>query len=206
MLLSEMNKIDYLLTACLYCWHLWISKIGLALQNGVFRIIRLLGSVFLPKRYLYKLCRNQVNGKKDLDIMFRDLEYGDDIRTAKNMVFFTCIGFIALPVSFVSCTICSLIGWDPVMDWMRYGSGMVLPIFLTLLTISGVSMLTKTSCDPHFYLPYFKKFKKRDVKWLKRWKRYTILLFLGSFLLIALSMGLLLLCIIIHRNIHGPNI
>ena len=198
------NKIDVALTACLYCWLIWISRIRLKIQMSVFYVLRVFVVIFFPKKYLNRFYRKHIESMKAQDILFGNMEYGDDIMTAKNMVFFTCIGFIALPVSFVSCTICSLIGWDPVMDWMMYGSGMILPILLTLLTIFGVSMLTKTSCDPHFYLPYFKKFKKRDGKWLKRWKRYTILLFLGSFLSVALSIGLLFLCLFIHRNIHEP--
>lgn len=198
-----MDRIDYTLTACLYCWYIWVAKIGIAVQNNVLRIIRQLVSFFLPKRY-YKLCRNQVKGKKDLDILFRNLETGDDIRTAKDLVFFTCCGYLSLPMALISCIICSLIGWFKVMDWMREGvGGIVIPLILTLSIIFAVSKLTNTSGDSNFYLPYFKEFNKMDEKWHEKWKRNTILLFAGSLLSFIICIEVCFLCVTVNRNIHG---
>ena len=201
------NKIDVALTACLYCWLIWISRIRLKIQMSVFYVLRVFVVIFLPQKYLNRFYRRHIELMKAQDILFGNMEYGDDIMTAKNIVLSTCCGYLALPVTIIACIIFSLIGWRNIIDLFPAGMGWTI-IILSLYAIVTVCAfkLRSTSCDPHFYLPYFKKFKKRDGKWLKRWKRYTILLFLGSFLSVALSIGLLFLCIIIYRNIHIPNI
>ncbi len=183
------NKIDYIVNACLYCWYLMISKVGLAIQNSLSRIIRLLVSFFFKKRYLYKLCRNQINGKRELDTMFRDLEYGEDIRTAKDLVFFTCSGYLALPIAVGLGIICKLIGWDIVLYWNNGIIGYSIVIMVAVLLFIGLTILTKPLNDPNVYLAYFKKFKKKDEEWLKKWKRYSILLFLGNFISAASGIG-----------------
>lgn len=183
------DKIDYILNACLYCWYLWISKAGIAMQNSLNKLIRLLVSIFLPQKYLYKLCRKQVNGKKELDIVFRDLESGIDISTATELVIATCGGYLAFPIAAGLGIISKLIGWNIVLFWNNGIIGYSIVIMVGVLLYIGLTILTKALYDPHVYLSYFKKFKKRDEEWLKKWKRYTILLFVGNFVSAAMGIG-----------------
>ncbi|MDE5793997.1 MAG: hypothetical protein K2I08_04680 [Muribaculaceae bacterium] len=88
---------------------------------------------------------------------------------------------------------------------MRNGvGGIVIPSIIAFVLVFSVSKLTKTSGDPHIYLSYFKKFKKQDEEWLKKWGKYTILLFVGGIVSAAMSLGFIFLCVAIYRNIHGP--
>ena len=174
------NRIDYIATATLYCWHLWISKASYWTEIRALYIIRALVSCVLPKRYVYRICRNHVNSRKDRDLLFRDLETGQNIRIAKNMVYQTCSGYLILPVALLSSIACSLIGQDVIF---RY-KGRIWVIGLGLLSIVlfciGLFTLTKVFDDSRVYLSYFKKYKKKDTKWLKKWGIYTILLYVGG--------------------------
>ncbi len=185
------DKIDYIVYAYLYCWHLWISKAGIVFQNCVYKIIRLLVSIFLPKKYLYKLCRKQVKGKKELDLTFRDLRYGIDISTARDIVYCTCSGYIAFPTATVAGIITTLIGWDTVLFWNEGIISYIIVIMAAVCLYIGLTFLTKSFNDSQLYLAYFKKFKKKDEEWLKKWKRYSILLFLGNFVSAASGIGFL---------------
>lgn len=201
---SYRKRIDYTSTACLYCWHIWISRIRFTIQMGVFHVMRLFVFFFLPKKYHNRFYRRHIESMKAQDFLFGDIECGDDILTAKDMVKFTYSGYLALPISIVICILCTIIGWYNLFRW-KDGMGIIVIIIILLLTIFiGVNRLTNTFDDPHIYLSYFKKFKKQDEVWLKRWKKYTILLLAGAFLSIVMSFGFLFLCVIIYRNIHGP--
>ena len=177
---SFRDRLDYVVTACLYCWHLWISKAAYWTEIRALYIIRALVSCVLPKRYVYRICRNHVNSRKDRDLLFRDLENGQNIRIAKNMVYQTCSGYLILPVAILSSIACSLIGWDVVFSY----KGRIWVIGLGLLSIVlfciGLFTLTKVFDDSRVYLSYFKKYKKKHTKWLKKWEIYTILLYVGG--------------------------
>ena len=203
---SNRDKLNYIVCACLYCWHLWVSKVGRRIQKGVFILQRLFVLIFLPKRYLNKFYRNYISGKKAIDPMYWDLDYGHHIRIAKNLVYDTCYGYVAFPVAAVSSIICSLIGWDNIFRW-KAGIGIFVIIIVMVLTMYvGVVRLTSVFDDPHVYLSYFKEFQKQGGDWLKKWKIYTILLFGGAILSAVMSLGLYFLCIYICRNINGPFI
>ena len=199
------DKIDYILTAYLYCLLLRISRIRITIESGVFHVFRLLVLIFLPKKYLNRFYRRHIESLKAQDILFGDTAYGDDIMTAKTIMFNTCCCYLALPVTVTACFIFSLIGWRNIINLFPEVSGWTV-IILILYAIVAVcaSKLSNTSSDSHFYLSYFEEFKKKDEEWHKRWKRYTILLFVGGILSAALGIGFIFLCVIIDRNIHGP--
>lgn len=201
---SYKDKIDYVLTACLYCWLIWISRIRITIQMGVFHVIRLFVLIFLPKRYMISFYRRHIESMKAQDILFGDLESGDDILTAKNLVNLTCSCYLTLPITVVICIICSLIGWDNIFRW-KDGIGIIVIILVMVVTIyMGVDRFTTAFDNPQVYLSYFKKFKKQDDEWLKKWKIYTVLLFGGAILSAVMSFGFCCLCVIIYRNVHGP--
>ncbi len=181
-------RIDYIVTTIFFCWYIWTSKVGIAVQNSVHYIMRVLASIFLSKRYWYKLCRNQINAKKDLDNFYRDLEHGLNIETAKRMVSNTCTGYIALPIILVLSIVCSLIGWDTIFFWKNGIISYLIVLMVGGLIFIGLLILTKPLDDPLVYLSYFKKFEKQDEEWIKKWKRYTILLFVGG--LLSAAMGI----------------
>ena len=184
---SFRDRLDYVVTACLYCWHRWISKAAYWTEIRALYIIRALVSCVLPKRYVYRICRNHVNSRKDRDLLFRDLECGQNIRIAKNLVCYTCGGYVALPLTIIATIICSLIGWNNVVSWKDGIISIVIVLTVAVLTGIGVYKTTKTIVDPRVYLSYFKDFQKQDEEWLRKWKRYTILLFVGGFLSAALG-------------------
>lgn len=161
-------------------------------------IIRQLVSVLLPKRYLYRLYRNNEDMQEASDLMYRNLECGQYIRIAKNMVRQTFGGYLVLPLAVVACIICYLIGWDTVLDWkdgMIY-FGMSL-IGMTLIVI-WLCILTKVFNDPQDYISYFKEFQKQDEEWHKKWKRNTILLFVGGIASTAMAMCTVFYSVIFH--------
>lgn len=177
---SYRNRIDYVVTATLFCWHLWISKASATVEIRALHIIRKFVSVFLPKRYVYKCYRNQMNNRKYRDLLFRDLECGQNIRIAKNMVYQTCSGYLILPWAIVSGIISSIIGWENVFHWNDGMCVIIIVISGSILFCIGLFKLTKAIQDPFTYLSIFKKIKKKDNDWLKKWKTYTILLYVGS--------------------------
>lgn len=203
---SFRDRIDYILNVCLYCWYRWISKVEAAIDKYVSMIIRAIVSSILPKRLVYKVYRNRINGKKDLYIMNRDIEYGHNIRVAKDMVNFTCMGYVALPVAVVTCITCTLIGWDNVFMGINGKAVMVVIAVVLLMEFIGVSKLAKAIEDSSIYLSYFKKFQKQDEEWLRKWKIYTILIFSGAMLSPVLILLFGFLCIDIGRNINYPLI
>ena len=183
------NRIDYIAAATLYCWHRWISKAGTTMEIRIDHIIRQLVSVLLPKRYLYRLYRNNEEMQEASNLMLRNLECGQYISIAKNMVRHTFGGYLVFPMAVVACIISSLIGWDIVLDWK---DGMIyfgMSLIGMVLVVIGLCILTKVFNDPQDYISYFKEFQKQDEEWLKRWKRYTILLFVGGIASAAMGMG-----------------
>lgn len=149
--------------------------------------------------------RRHIQSMRAQDILFGNIEHGDDIMTANTIVSNICGFYLTLPVTIITCIVCSLIGWRNVIHFFPEGTGWFVLIF-TLFAVIAIctSKLRKTSSDPHFYISYFKKFQKKDNEWLRKWKRYSVLIFVGSFLSVALSLGILMQCVIIHRNIYGP--
>ena len=195
------ERFDYIATALAYCWLIWISKVRHAIQNGVFYIIRLFVFIFFSQKYLDKFYEKHMDALEAQEILFGDLEHGHDISIAKRMVYQTFGGYLAFPLFFVACIICSFIGWDLVLNWK---DGMIyfgiLFTVVVLITI-GLCILTKIFEDPRDYIFHFEEFKKKDEEWHKRWKRYTILLFVGSILSVVLIWGFGLLCIAIQQNL-----
>lgn len=201
---SFRDRLDYVVTACLYCWHRWISKAAYWTEIRALYIIRALVSCVLPKRYVYRICRNHVNSRKDRDLLFRDLECGQNIRIAKNLVYQTCIGYLAFPFSVVAGIASTIIGWDTVFYWKDGTISFIIILLFAVFIFVGLSKLTKAIDNPQTYLSYFKEFEKQDEEWHKKWKRNTILLFIGSIVSAAMSFGFGLLCIYIHKNLHAP--
>lgn len=176
------EKIDYISAACLYCWHQWVSKAGIALQDASFKVARLIISLLLPKKKVYKAYRNHLNERQSLNVFFRDIESGNDIRIAKNMVFFTFCGYLAFLGFILYGTICSLVDRDLFFLW-KGGLISIVTLLMMLGLIFLVNIkLTNVINEPHLYLTYFKEFNKRDEKWLKKWKKKTLLLYVGSIL------------------------
>ena len=184
------DRIDYITVATLYCWHLWISKAATAMDIHTSRIIRAFVSFVLPKRYVYKCYRNQINNRKYRDLLLRDLENGQNIRIAKNMVYQTCSGYLIFPWAVASGFISSLIGWEKVFDWHDGLCVKIIVISGAILFCIGLFKLTKAIQDPKTYLSFFKKVKKKDNDWLKKWKRNTILLYLGG--IVSAVLGIIL--------------
>lgn len=198
------NRVNYIIIAILYCWLLWVSKVGGKIQKGVFLIMRLVVLIFLPKRYLKKFYRNYLNGYKAISPGYWNLEYGHHIRIAKNLVYDTCFGYVAFPITVVSGIVCALIGWNNIFLWMD-GMGIFIIAFLIMCVMYiAVVRLTTAFSDPHVYLSYFKTFDNLGNEWLKKWKTYTILLLVGAILSAVMSFKFYLLTIDISKNIHGP--
>ena len=198
------NKIDYTATANLYIWYLWISRIRFIIQSGVFHLMRLFVMIFLPHKYLNRFYRRHIESMRAQDILFGDIECGDDILTSMFMVKLTFAGYLILPISIVISIICTLLGWDVVLYCKEGIIYFVIVLILVGLLLIILRKSTKTFDVPQNHISYFKKFKKKDEEWLKKWKIYTILLLLGAILSAAMSFGFCCLCITIYRNIHGP--
>ena len=125
-------------------------------------------------------------------------------RIAKDLVYQTCIGYLAFPFSVVAGVASTIIGWDTVFYWKDGTIKFVTIILFVVFITVGLSKLTKAIDNPQTYLSYFKEFEKQDEEWHKKWKRNTILLFIGSIVSAAMSFGFGLLCIYIHKNLHAP--
>ncbi|MDE6511916.1 MAG: hypothetical protein K2L00_07485 [Muribaculaceae bacterium] len=132
-----------------------------------------------------------MNSRKDRDLLFRDLESGQNIRIAKDLVQYTCLGYLAFPLTVVVSIICSLIGWDIVVSWKDGIIGIVGVLIMAVLIVIGVSKTTRALNDPRVYLSYFKRFKKKDEEWYRKWKRYTILLLVGGLACAAMGISIL---------------
>ncbi len=191
-----------MLVACTYCWLIWITKARNAFQNGVAHLIRWIMKIILPKKSLIRFYRRHVEAKKVQDLLFGDLEYGHDITIAKDLVFHTCCCYLALLVAITTCIISSIIGWSNVMSWLYdNGLGTIMALILWGVVVFFALKLTKTSRYPNLYLSYFRKFKMKDEVWLKKWKIYTFLLFIGSFVAFIMCLCVLVLCDKLNRNI-----
>ena len=201
---SYKDQFDYMSTAILYCWYIWISKVGRKIQKGVFQIMRFVVLIFFSKRYLKKYYRNYLNGYKAISPAYWDLEYGHHIRIAKNLVYDTCFGYVAFPITVVSGIVCALIGWDNIFLWMNGMGIFIIVILIVGMMYIAVVRLTTAFNDPHVYLSYFKTFDNLGNEWLKKWKIYTILLLVGAILSAVMSFKFYLLTIDISKNIHGP--
>lgn len=201
---NHREKIDYILTVCLYCWQIWISRTRITIQKGVFHVIRLFIKILLPKKYLHRFYRRHVEAMKAQDLLFGNLEYGNDISTAKTMVFHSCC-YLALPVIITTCIIGSLIGWSVVISWLINDVGIIIPLILCGIIVFCASKIMKTPSDSHFYIYYFKVFQKKDEEWLKKWKRYTVLLFIGSFVSFIMCIGVIVLFSTLNQNLYGVN-
>ena len=169
------------------CWLIWISKVRQAVQSDVFNIMRLFVVIFLLQKYLDKFDEHHMDALETQEILFGDLECGHDMRTAKQLIYNTFGGYMTFPIVTVASIICSLIGWDVVFYW----EGGIIPIVILLiwgvLVFIGFRILTKALDDPRVYISYFREFEKQDEEWLRKWKRNTVLLFVGGLLSVALS-------------------
>ena len=130
--------------------------------------------------------------------MFRNLECGQYIRIAKNMVYQSFGGFLAFPLAVVACLICSFIGWDIVLNWKDGMAYFGISLIGMALIVIGLCILTKVFDDPHDYISYFKEFQKQDEEWYKKWKRNTILLFVCGIASAAMAMGTVFYSVIFH--------
>ncbi len=181
-LVTWRDKKDYVLIACLYCWHQWISKAGITLQDASFKVARWVISLLLPKRIVYKAYRNHLNQRKYLNAMFRDLEYGQDIRIAQNMVWWGFCGYWVIPIGVLGGTICSLLKITLGFIW-NVDLIVLITILMTGTIICWMNVIsTKVIDKPAIYLSYFKKFEKNNKEWLIKWKKYTIMLYLCGIL------------------------
>ena len=191
------ERIDYISTALAYCWLIWISKVRHAVQSGVFHIMRLFVFIFLPQKYLEKFDEKHMDALETQEILFGDLEHGHDISTAHQLVYMTFVNYMTLPLAIVAGIICSMFGLDVVLFW----EGGVIPVAILftwgVLAFIGLRILTKAIAYPNIYLSYFKEFKKQDREWLRKWKRYTILLFVGG--LLSAAMGI---CFVFYSFMH----
>ena len=202
--ISYQDRIDYILTVYLYCWHLWIANIGRKIDQAYLNIFRGLVSIVLPRKYHAKIHRNLLNSQEAIAPMFWDLECGQHISIAKNLVYQTCTGYLAFPFAVAAGIASTIIGWDTVLYW-KDGTIKFVTIVLFVVFIAVVlSKLTKAIDNPQTCLSYFKEFEKQDEEWHKKWKRNTILLFMGSIVSAAMSFGFGLLCIYIHKSLHAP--
>lgn len=159
------------------------------IQMSVFHVLRLFVVIFLPKKYLYRFYRSHMEVNKAHELLFGDKEIGHDIATARNMVYHTFTGYLAFPLFVAAGIISSLIGWDVVLYWKDGTIRFVIILAIAVLTGVGLFKSTKVIDDPQVYLSYFKGFQKQDGEWLRKWKRYTILLFVGSLLSLAIGIG-----------------
>ncbi|MDE5793998.1 MAG: hypothetical protein K2I08_04685 [Muribaculaceae bacterium] len=153
--------------------------------------------IFLPQKHKDKFDEKHTDALETQEFLFGNLEYGHDISTAQKMIYNTFGGFLTFPIAVVASIICSLIGWDFVLFW----KGGVIPVIILLtwgiLVYIGFGILTKALADPRIYLSYFREFEKQDEQWLKNWKRYTILLFVGGLLSAALG-----ICFVFYSLMH----
>lgn len=188
---SYRDRIDYIATACLYCWHLWVSNAGRRIDKGFNHIIRLVVSFFIPKRYRNKIYRNLLNSQQAIAPIHWDLEFGQHIRIAKNLVIQTYGGYLTLPIAIGGAIICSIIGWDAILFWRDGIISIIMPLMVGMLLYIGLSHLAKTIENPQVYMDYFKIFEKKDNEWLKKWKRYSILLFVGGLVSATMGIGLM---------------
>lgn len=166
--------------ACLYCWHGWYLRAGTFTLKHLQNIIRKIATFFLPQRLMNKYDRNVDYNQPYIDSMYEDLDCGLYIQTAKETVFYTYNGFMALPASILSGIILSLMGVDLFFLWNGGLICMCNLLMVCVLMYLGLNKLTRTFDDSRIYLSYFKKFKKCDGEWHKKWKRNTILLFIGA--------------------------
>ncbi len=185
------ERIDYTLNACLYCWSIWESKAEAVVNKGMFHVMRVFVLIFLPHKYLYKFYRNHINFLKN-----RNTDY----IAGHKIVGMTCMGYEMFPVFALCSIICTFIGWHSVFEWKEGIGGILLFLIeIMLLVIVGIRT-TKNLYNDDFNRAYFKKFKKKGAGWLKKWEIYTILLFIGSLALIALSLGFSCMCIWIDKE------
>lgn len=197
------ERIDYLLTVCLYCWHLRVSNVGRRIDKVFNYIIRLVVANIVLQRYRYKIYRNLLNSQKAIAPMHWDLECGQHIIIAKNLVYQTCIGYLTFPFSVVVGIASSIIGWKMVLYWKDGTITFIIILLYAVFILVGLFKLSKAIDNPQTYLLYFKEFEKQDEEWHKKWKRNTILMFIGSIVSAAMSFGFGLLCIYIHKNLQG---
>lgn len=187
---SYRERIDYLTAILAYCWLIWISKIRNAIQWGVFYILRYFVYIFMTQKYLDKFDERSIDALETQESLFGDTEYGFDMRVTKQLIYNTFGGYMTFPIIVVGGIISSLIGWDVVFYWK--GGVIIIASLLiwAVLVFIGFHILTKALDDPRVYLSYFKEFKKHDEKWLRKWKRYTILLYAGG--LLSATLGIVL--------------
>ena len=184
------KRFDYLSTVLAYCWLIWISKARHAVQSGVFHIMRLFVLIFLPQKYLDKFEEHHKDALEAQELLFGNLEHGHEITTAQRMVYNTFGGYMGFLIAVVSGIINSLIGWDLVLYWKGGIISIIMVLTGGILLYIGLSILTKALDNPHVYLSYFKEFEKQDEEWLRKWKRYTVLMFVGG--LLSAGLGIVL--------------
>ena len=184
------ERFDYISTALAYCWLIWISKIRHAVQHGVFHIMRLFVLIFLPQKYLDKSEEHHKDALEAQELLFGNLEHGHEITTAQRMVYNTFGGYMGFLIAVLSGIINSLIGWDLVLYWKGGIISIIMVLTGGILLYIGLSILTKALDNPPVYLSYFKEFEKQDEEWLRKWKRYTVLLFVGG--LLSAGLGIVL--------------
>lgn len=188
---SFCERINYTLNVCLYCWTIWESKVEAVANKVMFHVMRVFVLIFLPHKYLYKFYRNHIN--------FLNIRNPDYIG-GHRIVGMTCMGYEMFPAVALCSIICTFIGWHRVFEWEGGIGGIILFLFEMLIFVILEIRTTKNLFNEDFNRAYFKKFKKKDNEWLKKWKIYTILLLIGSLALIALSLGFTCLCISIDQE------
>lgn len=181
------DKVDYVSTACLYCWYGWHLRAGTFTLKHLQNIIRMIAAFFLPQRLMNKYDRNVAYNQPYIDSMYQDLDRGLYIQSARETVYYTYIGFMALPASILCGIILSLMGVDLFFIWIGGLISKFTILMICGLMYIGVNKLTRTFDDSRIYLSYFKKFKKCDREWHKKWKRNSILLFIGATITAATS-------------------
>lgn len=193
---NKREKIEYLMNVALYCWAIWISKVDIAIRRGMFLFIRFLVLVFLPKRYVKKYYRRYLTGRELMEPYFTDVKDGWVISTAKDILISMYLGYLALPFF----TLMGIMFF--LLLWLLNG---IVKIFILLpigLLIFIVSWKFFKYYDTNLaYIPYFKEFEKKDEGWLKKWKRKTILLYVGSIIFFLLGLGMCFLCVKIARDL-----
>lgn len=176
-----------MLTASLFCWVIWIARIGYLFRKGTFHIARLFVQIFLPSRYLKRLYRFHLSDLQAHDRHYDDLADGYGIITPKRLLWWICFGYVALPMWTICGIITSLIGRDAVFGSKDDYGFVVILLLLVGPTLVGTFILAKPTDDAKIYLPYFKQFAKEDSEWLETWKSNTRLLTFGS--LVAFILG-----------------
>lgn len=181
------DKFKYAMNAIHYSIYREQVCVGKKLDDIIFKLYSMTLKHCLTQRIKFKIYRRCIRNFQETDDYMYGEKFGHSIGMAHHIFGY----FYSSYPLFISCICLGIAN-----RISRGITGLPAIIIIAIPVAFGYIPAYKAVFSNDIYLKYFKKFRKKDERWLQKWKWITIAFCIGGILTVAL--GFYCMTIIIH--------